>query len=250
VINPEDAQVLQRNKRAPKNAIKLVSTRKQVRQINDEAILALPTTQPTHTYSCYDHFDKRNNLGSILMFGGLPDTTSGRSVSSNHTPFHQCACLSFSQKDHSYEAEVCLKVGIRVVLRQNLEPDRGLVNGSQGKVINFKACDIKQLSGNTQGYSEDGHGAPRLGGNDAAYHYANIKKFAERNRYRPWPVVRFDNEEVRTTYADFAMGECGDSEPYNVNFRTQTPLIAGYAMTIHVAQVSPLLRDTRGSPMH
>jgi hypothetical protein len=139
---------------------------------------------------------------------------------------------------------------MRVVLRQNLEPDRGLVNRSQDKIVKFKACDIKQLPGNTQGYSAEGHGAPRLGVNDAAYRFAKIKKFAELNGYQPRPVVEFDNQQERTIYADCAVSECSDSETFNVNSRTQIPLIARYAMTYPRSSGQPNYSETRGSSIH
>jgi len=130
---------------------------------------------------------------------------------------------------------------MRVVLTQNLERDKGLVNGTQGTVIRFDACDIKQLPGFTDGYSAVGFGPPRLDGRHAAYRHCSIKEFVHNNKcggeYLPWPVVKFDNGQERTIYADCAVDSYGQGEPYSLLSRTQIPLVPGYAITIHKSQL-------------
>jgi ATP-dependent DNA helicase PIF1 len=130
---------------------------------------------------------------------------------------------------------------MRVVLAQNLERDEDLFNGSQGKIIGFNTCDEKQLSGNTDGFSATGSGPPRLDGHHAGYRHLRIKQFVEDNkqdgRPQPWPLVKFDNGRERTVYADCAVEPYGQEAPYSLLSRSQIPLIAGYAMTIHKSQV-------------
>ena len=70
VINAEDDQFLRQDSLVPEDATKLVSAGKEVRIINDIAIRALPTNEPSYTYECYDYFDRRKETGSILMFDG------------------------------------------------------------------------------------------------------------------------------------------------------------------------------------
>jgi ATP-dependent DNA helicase PIF1 len=50
-------------------------------------------------------------------------------------------------------------------------------------------------------------------------------------------VVEFDNGQERTICADCCVEEYSDNEVYSLLSRTQVLLMAGYAMTIHKAQV-------------
>jgi ATP-dependent DNA helicase PIF1 len=117
---------------------------------------------------------------------------------------------------------VLLKKCMRVILSQNLEPGVGsksLVNGSQGPIVEFKACDSSHLpSKNGTGYSVKGYGPSRLTGPHAEYRHSLIKRFTEANKdltYRPWPVVKFDNGEERTIFADCAVEPIGTEDIQN-----------------------------------
>jgi ATP-dependent DNA helicase PIF1 len=50
-------------------------------------------------------------------------------------------------------------------------------------------------------------------------------------------VEEFDLGIIATIYPDCAVNEIGDSEPFSLLSRTQIPLMAGYAITVHKAQV-------------
>jgi len=119
---------------------------------------------------------------------------------------------------------------MRVLLLQNLSPDQGLVNGSQGEIIGFEDYGEAKLPNKQNG---------GLSGPHAKYYHYQIRDFAKENGRKSWPIVKFDNGQTRTIYADCMGTEYGDSEPYSVLSRTQIPLKAGYAMTIHKAQVCP-----------
>lgn len=123
-----------------------------------------------------------------------------------------------------------LKEGMRVLLLQNLSPALGLVNGSQGTIVDFEDYDEAKLPSKNNG---------GLSGPHAKYYHHQIREFANKNGRKPWPIVEFDNGQTRTIYADCMGTEYGDSEPYSLLSRTQIPLKAGYAMTIHKAQVCP-----------
>jgi len=127
---------------------------------------------------------------------------------------------------------------MRVVLQANLEPDAGLVNGSQGSIVGFEPYDAKKLPTKPEG--RDAAGIPTvavLRGAHAKYAEQQIKAFGDRNNKQPWPIVKFDNGLVRTIFADCTANELGNEEPYSLLSRTQIPLIAGYAITIHKSQV-------------
>jgi len=132
---------------------------------------------------------------------------------------------------------VTLKQDMRVVLQHNLDPDYGLVNGAQGTVIDFEEFSPENLPCKTRNGGNNSSGAPQLGGAHPKYAQAQIKLFAENNGNPDWPVVQFDNGQLATIFPDCAINEFGDGEPFSLLSRTQIPLMAGYAVTIHKAQV-------------
>lgn len=146
--------------------------------------------------------------------------------------------LSVSQKDHRYEAVVHLKKDMRVVLQANLQPDAGLVNGTQGQIVGFEEFDPNKLPRAAEGKDDRGE----LRGTHARYAQGQIKKFADQNRRQPWPIVQFDNGITKTIYADCPcnelgnVGENGDESKLSLLSRAQIPLVAGYAITVHKSQ--------------
>jgi ATP-dependent DNA helicase PIF1 len=131
---------------------------------------------------------------------------------------------------------------MRVVLCQNLDPSEGLVNGSQGTIVTFVTRDLDHLPRQRGGYSANGIEIRSIGGPLAVDKQPRIKTFAMNNTFNRglylWPVVKFDTGQVETIYPDCAVEEYGDPGAYSKLFRTQVPLMAGYALTIHKAQVS------------
>ena len=155
-----------------------------------------------------------------------------------------------SQKEHRYEAYSQLKQGMRVVLQSNLNPEAGLVNGSQGVVVGFEDFDPNRLPRKAKRTeSEDGG----LKGEHAKYMESEIKAFAHVNNYQPWPIVQFDNGQRETIFADCSYSELGNEEKKKSDSqvqkecsllsRTQIPLMAGYAITVHKSQVRFLNSD-------
>lgn len=124
-----------------------------------------------------------------------------------------------------------LKQNQRVVLQANLEPSAGLVNGAQGTIIEFQEFNENALP-KAASQKENGE----LRGDHAAYRQEQIKAFASANGRQPWPVVRFTNGIVRTIFADCTVNVLGNDQPYCKLSRTQIPLTAGYAITVHKSQ--------------
>lgn len=116
---------------------------------------------------------------------------------------------------------------MRVLLLQNLAPEEDLVNGSQGTIVDFEPYDESRLPDKDNG----------LSGPHAKYCHYQILEFAQKNGCQSWPVVRFDCGRTRTIFADCMASEYGHPPPYSLLSRTQIPLRAGYAMTVHKAQV-------------
>jgi ATP-dependent DNA helicase PIF1 len=137
---------------------------------------------------------------------------------------------------------VQLKEGMRVVLQANLDPQAGLVNGSQGSIIGFEPFDEYKLPRKAEGGNEADAG---LRGAHAKYAEHQIKAYANQNKRQPWPIVKFDNGLPRTIYADCPCNELGNDEPFSLLSRTQIPLMAGYAITVHKSQVCLLFPLSR-----
>jgi ATP-dependent DNA helicase PIF1 len=53
---------------------------------------------------------------------------------------------------------------------------------------------------------------------------------------KAWPRVRFHNGKKRTIFPTCIVTSLGDREPYSLLSRTQIPLVAGWAMTVHKSQ--------------
>jgi len=112
---------------------------------------------------------------------------------------------------------------MRVLLVANLDIGRGLVNGSQGIITRFEDYHPDKL--------------PRKSdGPNARYIDRQIRDFIKLSHYQPWPVVRFDNGFETIIYADCPVSEVGDVGAFSLISRTQIPLVAGYAITVHKSQ--------------
>jgi ATP-dependent DNA helicase PIF1 len=128
---------------------------------------------------------------------------------------------------------VQVKEGQRVVLQANLDPQAGLVNGSQGSIIGFEPFDQNKLPRKAERNEGDGG----LRGAHGKYAEFQITEYAKRNGSQSWPIVKFDNGLTKTIYADCPCNELGNEEPFSLLSRTQIPLMAGYAITVHKSQV-------------
>ncbi|CBX94541.1 hypothetical protein LEMA_P120320.1 [Plenodomus lingam JN3] len=223
VILPNHARVLLNHTSETKDAIKLFSTRDDVDRTNNENINKLAAAP--HRYKCVDHFEWREHH------------RDDKSLQKNTRLAEDDNGTLHALKEHRYEVFVQLKEGMRVVLQANLEPSAGLVNGSQGSIIGFELYDPLKLPRKAEN-RDAGAKLPTapLRGIHAKYSEHQIKAFVAVNKNQPWPIVKFDNGLTRTIYADCTANELGNDEPYSLLSRTQIPLMAGYAITVHKSQ--------------
>ncbi|GIZ37111.1 hypothetical protein CKM354_000057200 [Cercospora kikuchii] len=234
-----------------KNAVKLFPTREEVRRINQTEFDRLKTAK--REFCCLDYFSWNETHGNLREKGR-------RSAVDNSLE---------ALREHRLDTLVEFKAGMLVVLLVNLDIANGLVNGSQGRVIGFepyaesklpkaavregggRLTSFSRSSGKKSRYGRDTSPEPsesmvqgELRGEYAELRQGQIKDFIlqPRNQNKMWPIVEFDNGIRRTVYADCQVNELGDEKPYTLLARTQIPLIAAWAMTIHKSQGMTLNR--------
>ncbi|TLS28628.1 hypothetical protein PpBr36_00610 [Pyricularia pennisetigena] len=151
---------------------------------------------------------------------------------------------SFSSRleHHKYLDLLKMRKGMVVILRSNISPNKGLVNGSQGIVIGFANVDPNRLprtaNKNDNGSPISAQGQPILYSTYARLQASEVRKFVAQADKKHWPVVKFHNGLTR-----LIMAECSVNKYYIPEqagpvlvCRTQIPLMAGWAMTVHRSQ--------------
>ncbi|ESU09747.1 hypothetical protein FGSG_12426 [Fusarium graminearum PH-1] len=130
--------------------------------------------------------------------------------------------------DHRFNKKVELKQTQLVMLQVNLNLKKGLANGSQGEIVGWEKIDKDRL--------------PSYEGKDGCLKEEHVLLFTEeylRKFPNPddqvWPVVRFNNGYRKTIYPVCVINHMGYQSQVLI-YRTQIPLIPGWAITIHKSQ--------------
>lgn len=197
-----------------RGAVRLFPRRVDVKTINNNKLAQLPGR--TLTYLCVDNFywnRKNDTLGDKKR--RCPEPMS-----------HALEAL----EEHIFEPTLELKEGMLVILLVNWDLDSSLANGSQGTIIGFEKHDPKLFPEVPRDweYSSRRNGLAR--------------QFVKGTAVQEWPIVKFHNGRERTIYPRCMINELGDDEPYSLLSRTQIPLMAAWAMTVHRAQGMTLSR--------
>ncbi|EXU95443.1 PIF1-like helicase, partial [Metarhizium robertsii] len=210
------------------NATRLFSTRIEVTKVNTDNFNKLQT--PIVTYRTLngfvwhhkehphlEHYNDRFTDGSLVAL-----------------------------KDHRLERQVQLRTGMVVVLQVNLDLRAGLCNGSQGIICGFENYDPAKLprakSGKVSSYTGQAGSSgppaenPTIYGDYAALKERQVGRFMSGQKHNVWPRVLFHNGHKRTIYADCTVNSVGSRQPYSLLHRTQIPLVAAWAMSIHKSQ--------------
>ncbi|PFH55872.1 hypothetical protein XA68_17478 [Ophiocordyceps unilateralis] len=112
-----------------------------------------------------------------------------------------------------------------VVLLVNLDLPHGLCNGSQGIICGFEKYDFALR---TIPVSSD----PEY----ETLKERQVQLFATEQKQVMWPRVLFHNGERRTIYPHCEVNAVGNGKPHSLLHRTQIPLAAAWAMSIHKSQ--------------
>ncbi|VBB81010.1 Putative DNA repair and recombination protein [Podospora comata] len=214
---------------SPDNAVKIFPLRADVRQANEKAFQELQT--PPITFTCGDYFGRNEDYsGPSEDYSGPSEDYFGRSEEDSLKYGKRLSdgtlkCLD----DHRFERKLSLKKGMRVVLLSNLDVEAGLYNGSQGKVVGFEPLTFPTYLGQVRG--EYATLREKLISDFASAHAEEMRRYG-----LGWPIVEFDNGHTETIYAECNVHAVGYEPPYWLACRTQIPLTAGYALTIHKAQ--------------
>lgn len=203
-LSGADQELLLQHECDTENAVWLLPTRKKVKKHNDYKFSQLTT--PKHTFNSHDNFQREKKHFNLKHLAELD--------SDGHL---------FASEEHRLEPMIELKKGMQVVLLVNLDLSKGLVNGSQGIIVDFVA--------------QAGQRTPEQTGEHKVYTAEQMDRFISRNeKYKVWPVVQFANRGEHIIFAHCAVNELGDFKPYSLLSRTQIPLMAAWAMTVHKSQ--------------
>lgn len=203
------------------NAVRLFATRAEVRNLNDHEFSKLTT--PQRTFKCLDGIH-------ILPHHAQQLRTKA---------FREQDGTLAGLKEHRFERLLEMKKGMLVILLVNLDMTAGLINGSQGVVIDWIPHDPKL---HVPVVFDDKRARDRdptrltVGGDYADVKINSVKEFIKNAPIKEWPVVKFDNGVTRTVIADCVVSQLGDEAPYSYQCRTQIPLLPAWAMSIHKSQ--------------
>ncbi|KAI7543496.1 hypothetical protein KC331_g7369 [Hortaea werneckii] len=256
-LSPDQRQLLLTPKPDPMGAVKLLPRKAEVESENRRNFASLPAQ--ARRFECQDCFIWRNEEQT-------PELQKHRSPRYADRPNGPLLSL----KDHRLEEAIELKQGMLVILLVNLDFKLGLVNGSQGKIIGWeehsdakvfppreerrmpssprKARPSAKYDSPSQFRSRRGgpSSPTRFGGGESTSlkpEHVLIKESQTRafiGRNAPttafWPVVAFHNGVTQAIYPHCELSELGAEEPYSVLGRTQMPLLAAWAITVHKSQ--------------
>ena len=196
------------------NAVKLFPRRADVKTVNDSELAQLPG--PALTYFSIDNFNWNRKHDALEDYR-------------NHCQEPMKHALE-ALEDHSFEPKLVLKKGMLVILLANWDLDSSLANGSQGTIVGFEKNDPKLFPE-----------VPRKW-DYSSYKNGLVKRFVEHIPVKEWPIVQFLSGSKRTIYPRCMVNELGDEKPYSLLSRTQIPLMAAWAMTVHKSQGMTLSR--------
>ena len=219
-LSTAERDLLLNHESETEGAVKLFPKVEQVRKVNEQSFATLST--PIMTFPCYDHLALQSQHAELKAKSQRYEDGS-----------------LIALKEHRYGRTIDLRIGMLVVLLVNVDIRSGLVNGSQGTIVRF----------------EKPGGLPHHKGTHSDLKSSLVEEFIRANKSTKnegeekkedeaaiLPVVKFTNGMQTTIYPDCIVSEFGETRPYSLMARTQIPLMAAWAMTVHKSQGMTLSR--------
>ncbi|PNP55212.1 hypothetical protein FNYG_15539 [Fusarium nygamai] len=233
-IHLEEKKLLRQDPDDPKfrNVTKLFAYKKAVHTENRRSFGKLPGRSTL--YEAIDGFDWRPQHTELEHYNQRARRDNYSDVPYVERTLEQC-------KESPLHAHVEMKVNALVMLKINLDTEKGLVNGSQGIVVGWECHDPAKLPNSKKATLLN---VDVLTGSYSDWREKKIRRYAERRGIRQWPIVRFNNGVTRTIYPWVMVNTLGATEPYSVLYRTQLPLVLAWAVSIHKSQGMTLTHVT------
>ncbi|SMQ52673.1 unnamed protein product [Zymoseptoria tritici ST99CH_1A5] len=133
----------------------------------------------------------------------------------------------------SFSPMLALKVGMLVMHLVNGPFQSGIVNGSQGRIVDFRPYDPAQLHESAKNGTDR---LPPVVGDHAAYRSTLIREWLHRIPVKVLPYVEFFSGQRALIFPVCDVDEIGDEKPYTLRSRTQLPLAPAWAISIHKSQ--------------
>ncbi|CAG1992585.1 unnamed protein product [Fusarium graminearum] len=210
-LSSRELDMLLNHESEVENATRLVPTRVEAKKINAKKLEEI-TDYTSKDYTCED------GIWFPPSYDGPKDYLGERTKENTLKKFD----------DHRFNKKVELKQTQLVMLQVNLNLKKGLANGSQGEIVGWEKIDKDRL--------------PSYEGKDGCLKEEHVLLFTEeylRKFPNPddqvWPVVRFNNGYRKTIYPVCVINHMGYQSQV-LMYRTQIPLIPGWAITIHKSQ--------------
>ncbi|KAF5559359.1 atp-dependent dna helicase pif1 [Fusarium napiforme] len=221
----EEKMLLRQNPDDPKfqNVTKLFAYKRSVQEENRNCFASLPGRSTV--YKAIDGFDWRPQHTELAHYN--------QPTNDRYSDFPPVDMTLEQCKDSPLDTYVEMKVNALVMLKINLDTEKGLVNGSQGIVVGWEPYHPDKLSNSKKASTSN---IDVLTGTHSDWRARKIRKYAEKRHIRQWPIVRFNNGITRTIYPWCMVNTLGATEPYSVLYRTQLPLVLAWAVSIHKSQ--------------
>ncbi|PTD06498.1 hypothetical protein HYE67_001764 [Fusarium culmorum] len=210
-LSSRELDMLLNHESEVENATQLVPTKAEAKKINAKKLAEI-TDYTSKDYTCED------GIWFPPSYDGPNDYLGERTKENTLKKFD----------DHRFNKKVELKQTQLVMLQVNLNLKKGLANGSQGEIVGWEKIDKDRL--------------PPYEGKDGCLKEEHVLLFTEeylRKFPNPddqvWPVVRFNNGYRKTIYPVCVINHMGNQSQV-LMYRTQIPLIPGWAITIHKSQ--------------
>ncbi|KAM4063791.1 PIF1-like helicase [Hirsutella rhossiliensis] len=195
-FSPDETMTLMNHPCNVTNATRLFSTRAEVTEVNLQNFSKLRT--PIVTYQTLDGFVWQHVEHPHLEH------------CNDRLPDGSLAAL----QDHRLERRVELRVGIQGIIC-------GFEDHDPAKIPRAKPYNDKPTSRRN---------------NHEELRERQVMRFMSGQSNKVWPRVLFHCGEKRTIYAGCVVNSVGNQEPYSLLHRTQVPLVAAWAMSIHKSQ--------------